>query len=239
MDGRSERGASTSEAGDIVVHRGVRIDVSSTLISDVIRNAIRTGQYELPESRAVDHMLREGDVVVELGAGCGFISAYVAARGKARQVHAVEANPALIPLIAATHALNGTRAEIHNALVGAEAGEQDFFVTRDFWASRINGTHGVRIRVPMHAFAECLDAWRPTLVIMDVEGAERDLVRIRFPDHVERVTLEVHEWVYGQAGIEEVRGNMERQGFRLLPEASEGCVLSYARAPGELSGTAR
>lgn len=227
---RHQPGAGHSAGGEVVLHRGVRIDVSSALISDLIRDAIRAGSYELPESRAVDHLLRDGDVVVELGAGCGFISAYVAASGKARVVHAVEANPALIPLIAATHALNGTRVEIHNELVGVAPGEAEFFVMSDFWASRVNATEGEPIRLPVSAFRERMDTWRPTLVIMDIEGAERDLVPIGFPSHVERVTIEVHEWAYGPEGVAEIKGHMAEQGFQLVPEASEGAILSYVRA---------
>lgn len=176
-------------------------------------------------------------MVVELGAGCGFISAYVAATGKARAVHAVEASPALIPLIAATHALNGRSAEIHNGLVGAAPGERDFFLSHDFWGSRVNGAHGARLRLPMHAFAERMDAWWPSLVILDIEGGARHIARIGFPPCVERVSLAVHDWVYGLAGVEEIKANMTRHGFRLVPQASQESVLSYERALGGRAGS--
>ncbi len=221
--------AGAVQGDGIVDLRGVRIDTTAPEISDIIRRALTHGWYEAAESEAVDLMLREGDVVVEFGAGCGFISAYVALSGKARRVHAVEANPNLIPIIARTHALTGTMVEIHNELAGPADGTHDFILNRDFWASAMAGVKGEHVRLPMRAFRARMGQWRPSFVIMDIEGAELDLVRLGFPRHVERVVLEVHESAYGASGVAEIRQRMADQGFQSVPAASKGPIMGFER----------
>ena len=81
-------------------------------------------------------MVREDDVVVELGAGIGFMSTLVATKRKIKAVHAFEANPQLIPYIASVHAANGVKnAHVTNAILGPEAGSVPFYIREKFIAS--------------------------------------------------------------------------------------------------------
>ena len=51
------------------------------------------------------------------------------------RVFAYEANPALLELVTAVHARNNVRPQVTQALLGEGAGERDFFVDADYWAS--------------------------------------------------------------------------------------------------------
>jgi hypothetical protein len=63
------------------------------------RGALRDGTYEADEANAAERCVREGFRVLELGAGIGYVTAICARRTAPENVLAVEANPALIPVI--------------------------------------------------------------------------------------------------------------------------------------------
>jgi FkbM family methyltransferase len=86
---------------------GVWVDTAFPLITDQVRAALYWGIYERRERVAVNEFLREGLPVVELGASIGFISAQIARRVKGQVQVAVEANPAVIPVLQRTLSLNG------------------------------------------------------------------------------------------------------------------------------------
>ncbi|WP_164854776.1 FkbM family methyltransferase [Devosia sp. 1566] len=215
----------------IVEHRGVKIDIAPSEISEPIKEAIRGGWYELPESEALDRLVLDDDIVLELGAGCGFISTYVANQGRAKEIFAVEANPTLIPIIKRTHELNGAQVRVFNEMLGAGEGETQFHMHPDFWASRSNNKwDGAQtITVPQRGFRARLEAWQPSLLIMDIEGGELPLLRMGLPPCVNRVVLEVHGWAYGGPGLHEIMRLLCDYSFHYMPMASKGSVVCFKR----------
>lgn len=215
----------------LITHQGVQIDTDSPLISGPIKEAIRAGYYELPECQAVRCALNRGDVVLELGAGCGFISTYIAKLERAKKIYAVEANPAIIPLIGDTYRLNGVNVELHNIMLAKEQGEVEFSVHPDFWASRANNTWdgAEKVRVRSESFLKTLNDWSPSFLIMDIEGGELELLELGLSDSVQRVVLELHPWAYGQEGVDRIQTKLRSMGFRHVPWASSGDVVTYTR----------
>ncbi len=83
------------------------------------RKALRLGQYEDRETQAVIATVKPDDVVVELGAGMGYMSTLMAKNLNVAQVHAYEANPDMVPYIQAVYDENGVEnAQVHNAILG-------------------------------------------------------------------------------------------------------------------------
>lgn len=90
--------------------------------------AIRTRQYEVPEAKRIGKILRPADVVLEIGAGIGFVTALILKNPAVERVISFEANPLLVPMIQRTLADNGVgsqRFELHNAILGAEDNRLD------------------------------------------------------------------------------------------------------------------
>ena len=103
--------------------RGLRIPVDPRMTRGQIRR-LRTGNYERKEAEAALRVVGRDDVVMELGAGIGYMSTLIARKRAPRAIHAYEANPTLIDLIRAVHAANGVSdVQVHNALLAAEASE--------------------------------------------------------------------------------------------------------------------
>jgi FkbM family methyltransferase len=214
----------------LAFHKGVVIDLSSPIYSEKIKRNIRKGVYEANEARAAKALVQPGQTVLEIGAGCGFLSCYIAKLGRNNTLHCVEANPRLISVIKRQHQLNRVTAHVHNELLTDAEGEADFYLHRDFWASMSKPWEGAeKVTVKKTRFRDRLLEWRPDCVIMDIEGAELELVELGLPEFVRTLIVEIHEFVYGPEGVKRVMDRMSELGFAYVSAASQKSVLSYSR----------
>jgi FkbM family methyltransferase len=219
----------------IVEIKGVQVDVSSPKISRSVERGLRRGWYEAAEAKAAEQLLKDGDIVLEVGGGCGFMSAFVARLGRAGRVLSVEADPDMIPIMRQTHALNDVTVEIFNEILSDGPGSLDFYVCKNFLVSSCAlGVHtpSHKVSVPASCFQARLAEWQPNLLIIDIEGGERELLRQPLPPCVDRIIVEIHEWAYGLAGIKDVMDRISELGFAYLPTVSHGSVLGYQRLAG-------
>jgi hypothetical protein len=69
-------------------NHGVQLPVKHALVSPGIAREIYLGDYEAKEIEIISKRLAANDVVLEVGAGLGFLSAYCAKHIKAEKVFA-------------------------------------------------------------------------------------------------------------------------------------------------------
>jgi FkbM family methyltransferase len=194
---------------------GIKIRVGRHM-SRRVEHAIANGGYERDELRLIGMVLTPRDVVLELGAGLGLVSAYCAKRLGSSQVFAFEANPDLEPCIRETYALNGVEPTLEMCAVRATAGRVTLYRTRHFYSSSIirRSPSAIPIEVPGKALSYVVERIRPTLLIVDVEGAEGELFdRARLPG-VSTIVLELHHRIIGEEKSREVRRALTDLGFR-------------------------
>ena len=214
---------------------GVKIRLGRHMSPQVERTVSR-GRYERDEFRLIEQVLSPGDVVLEVGAGLGLVSAYCAKRLGSSRVFAYEANPDLEACIRETYSLNEVEPTLEICAVGADAGKATLFRSEDLWASSVLRPSGkVRpIEVPVKALSEIVRLVRATLLIVDVEGAESELFDRAHLPTVTRIILELHDRVIGTAGARRVRSTLSAIGFEELPGLSTGqhLVLQRVSASG-------
>jgi FkbM family methyltransferase len=199
----------------IVSIEGVRIRVGRHM-SRRVEQAISKGGYERDELRLIGMVLSPSDVVLEVGAGLGVVSAYCAKRLGSSRVFAFEANPDLEPHIRETYALNGVEPTLEMSAIRATAGRVTLYRTKHVFSSSIvkRSAEAIPIEVPGKALSYVVEKFRPTLLIVDVEGAEDELFdRAQLPG-VTKIVLELHERVIGEAKARRVRGALNALGFR-------------------------
>jgi len=199
----------------IVSIEGVRIRVGRHM-SRRVEQAISKGGYERDELRLIGMLLSPSDVVLEVGAGLGVVSAYCAKRLGSSGVFAFEANPDLEPRIRETYALNGVEPTLEMCAIRATAGRVTLYRTKHVFSSSIvkRSAEAIPIEVPGKALSYVVEKFRPTLLIVDVEGAEDELFdRAQLPG-VTKIMLELHERVIGEAKTRRVRGALTALGFR-------------------------
>jgi len=199
----------------IVSIEGVRIRVGPHM-SRRVEQAISRGGYERDELRLIGMVLSPSDVVLEVGAGLGVVSAFCAKRLGSSQVFAFEANPDLEPRIRETYALNSVEPTLEMCAIRANAGRVTLYRTNHLFSSSLiqHNPAALPIEVPGKALSYVVEKIRPTLLIVDVEGAEGELFdRAQLPG-VTKIMLELHERVIGKAKAQQVRGALAALGFR-------------------------
>jgi len=210
----------TEAAFEIVESMGVKLPIDPTVVSPAVAESIRAGNYEKSEAKNLARIVEPGDRVLELGGGLGYLSAVISRMDRAEAIVVVEANPGLIPLIRITHGLNGASVLVVHAAVVADDDVQSlpFPVEADFWASGLAPRKGKIVQqiveVPAISLSRLVAAHRPTMMIIDVEGSEAELLsRVEDLAGVHAVLIEVHEKVIGPAGVKRLFDFFSAAGF--------------------------
>jgi FkbM family methyltransferase len=205
----------------IVSVEGVRVRVGRHM-SRRVEQAISRGGYERDELRLIGMVLSPSDVVLEVGAGLGVVSAYCAKRLGSNRVFAFEANPDLEPRIRETYALNGVEPTLEMCAIRATAGRINLYRTKHLFSSSLiqRNARALAIEVPGKALSYVVEKIRPTLLIVDVEGAEGELFdRAQLPG-VTKIMLELHERVIGEDKARQLRGALNALGIKEVPGLS-------------------
>lgn len=215
---------------------GTTLDVPEAMLTPAIRRMLEKGWYEGEEYRALSAHLATRDRVLELGSGIGYLATICGLTVGAQNVTTVEANPELQPVIQGNFARNGVAdiTLIHGVAVAALSGEgdEDFHVPPAFWAAARNSTApglSKRIEVPGIAVDSLLDRIRPTVLIVDVEGAEEDFFQTPLPNEVRVIVMELHPECYGQQAVTNLFQRLFGLGFGYQVKGSSGAVVVFVR----------
>jgi FkbM family methyltransferase len=197
---------------------GIRIPIDRTVIGDRVLYSIIRGRYEFPESQALIALVKADDRVLELGGGVGLISALASKIAKLGQVVSVEANPTMVKYISRVHALNNVQGSVINAVVAKsdEIKTVKFYLRRNFWSSSMSPEppdYVECIDVPAASIDDLVQQHRPSVVIIDIEGGELDLIHGSWAANIRLIIMEVHPEVIGEAGVQKIIDFFVRSGI--------------------------
>ncbi|MDQ2088371.1 FkbM family methyltransferase [Marimonas arenosa] len=220
-----------------IISRGIRMPKHSDITRPRIRRALRQNSYEGFEADAVMKIARDGDTVLELGAGIGYISTLIGAKRPVAAIHSFEANPYLIDYIRQTHELNGvTNATVHNALLAPRKGKpRDFYCRRNFLASSLSPETGpedgilsveqIEVRGINTVFREI----KPDVLVCDIEGGEAEILPALRYDGLRAAVIELHPQWIGAPGVRAVFEAMHHAGLTYYPRWSHRKVVVFRR----------
>lgn len=196
-------------------NHGILLPVVHPAVSAGIAREICLGDYEAKEIEIVGKRLAPDDVVLEVGAGIGFLSAYCAKRVGSERVFAYEANPELIPLIRETYQRNGVAPTLVNALLARGEGEREFFLEAEFWASSAHRGGGRAVKVRQADVNAEFARLRPSFLIVDIEGGEAEFMADADLAGVRKICIETHPDVLGNRVLSEMLAGLVVRGFEL------------------------
>ena len=211
--------------GNVVRVDGLSFNVAAPRLMTAQKAQFLQGRYEMPERLAIRQYLDPEVPTVEFGAAIGVVSCLVNRRLRHPKQHVVvEANPSLIPVLEENRRRNKCQFTVLERAVAYGTPEVTFNLNRVcFLASNASAEMPAewyeQISVPAVTLREILEAHqfdRCTL-ICDIEGGEADVLRCEgdlIRERVSTIIMEVHEWVLGQQGYEEVINGIRRLGFR-------------------------
>lgn len=212
---------------------GIKLAIEPEVMSPTMIEVIESGKYEGTEAREIARIVQPGERIVELGAGIGFIALTALRTGKVARLASFEANPRLIPVIEANARMNGLAFEVIHAVVDPheDGGTVPFYVRRDFWASSLApGPWGfeAEVAVPRVSFASVRERYRPTMLIVDIEGAEEHLFRDVALTGIRKVYVELHQNVIGRVGMKNVFDFFSARDFHYDQHHSRGSVVLFS-----------
>lgn len=214
---------------ELRVH-GVRVPIRRQEVSDEIWQALQSGVYEANEALRARRAIRPGDRILELGSGLGIVTSIIAAINGVR-IWSFEADPTTVRLARRVVEANcdGNVVLANGILAAGPSRTVSFFQREDFWMSSIYELQGPYERV-VEIETRDLDTFirqhRINALVMDIEGAELELVQHADLPGVERVFLELHDHLYGLGGVREISLALARKGLIYDPRGSNGpCVL--------------
>jgi FkbM family methyltransferase len=195
---------------------GVYIPVSMSYGYPVLR-FIDNGEYEQNEIAIIKNTLGPGDVVLELGAGMGFVSSYCARAIGSYRVHTYEANISLKPIIESCYTKNDVHPEVTFAMLGVQAGTRTFYKDAgSFLASsteRSGTTGSIVSEVPVLDLNEVIARIDPTYLMMDIEGGEYDIFKGIDFRGIQKIQFELHPAVLSSEKIAGIFSRLAGSGF--------------------------
>jgi FkbM family methyltransferase len=206
---------------------GVTVSTDPAVVSRQVRSGIFKETYEEPERILIREGLRPGDRVLEIGGGVGFVSLLCARIVGADNVLTYEANPAMHKVIRANYALNGLEPRLRGRALTAHGGDVTFFVNDNIISSSVYQREGGRaVTVPSDAIDAALAEWRPTVLVMDVEGAEVDILAASALPGLKRIVLELHPHVVGPEAVARLRAHLSGLGFHEARAVQKSSLFS-------------
>lgn len=216
---------------DVVELHGIQLAIGPK-VSREVRHQIYSERYERGEVRCLLAHLEPDDVVLEAGAGMGLLSALAARRIGSERVFTYEADPELLPVIADTHRRNGVAPTVTHGMLGDGDGEETFYLEPDLVSSSTHARSAAAraVQVPRLDVGSELRRVRPTLMVMDIEGGERELVPLIDWGTIRKLVVELHPKVLGEGGLASVVARIEGAGFVLDRRVSSTRKRYFARA---------
>lgn len=197
-----------------------------------VAKILARGDYEGAERRAILALLREGDRVLEIGACIGLVSMTAARVVGVDNVVAYEPNPSAAAVAERNFLANNLPLKLVRRAVDAEAGMRELSIGHGSWlgASFYREKGETQITVQVDAIGDIVREIRPTVLVIDTEGAERSIMAACPLDGLRAVIIEFHPDVIGSDAVLRIRERLERAGFAAIPEHSEGATEAWLRS---------
>lgn len=205
---------------------GYRRDIPKHVSQMLVR-----GDYEMPERVAISQLLRKGDRVLEIGSCVGVVALTAARIVGAQNVLTFEPNPAAAAVARENFALNALPVELINAAVGVDDGTLNLRVSPDSWlgASGRRQFDGRTVATQMRSIASVVASFKPSVLVIDTEGMEEELLPACPLADVRALVVEVHPDVIGTDGVARLGHHLRRSGFTPIESLSSGDTETWER----------
>jgi FkbM family methyltransferase len=193
-----------------------------------IVKVLKSGGYEYSERRLVKAFIQPSDRVIEAGTAVGLLSMTVASIVGAQNIVTFDANPDIVADARGNFRRNDLR-EIKShvgilmnrqAIAEESAELVDIYISKEFWASRLNASEGApdivkKVKVPVFCLEDEIQSHRACVLICDIEGGEAGLLTRADLSGIKTIIMETHYWSVGEAAIDTMIRKLVLDGFNI------------------------
>ena len=210
---------------------GYILQIDNAAMNARIRSQIYRGVYEVSKLVVAESILRLDDHVLELGAGLGLVTVQAAKVCGSNNVTSYEAVPRNVEIIQRNLSLNKLSADVRARAIGDSDGSVDFFVNDDAISSSTNASRGqLKITAPCDDVRRVMNELRPTVLLIDIEGTELDVVPMLELSNVRAVMIQIHGDVVSDVAASQIMQHFLNAGLLYLHMCSIGNVWAFERA---------
>lgn len=217
---------------------GINVPIGIKDVSPVIWHSLSDGSYEAKEAYQVPKCLQERDRILELGAGIGIITTLMAQVPEV-VIWSFDANPATVELAKRVAEANGITNVVfaHGLLSAGSPTKEVFYIREDFWMSSLTehqGPYLFTIDLQSINIDKFLEQNNINVLVMDVEGAEYQILTDAKLGRIDRIILELHDHIYGLSGVGHIFDAMHQKGFAYDPRGSSGPCILFRKDDGSV-----
>jgi FkbM family methyltransferase len=228
-------GTQVVERNGFIKANGMKFPKDGRVLTGRIRGLLKEGTYKSKEAKNLLRVVRDDDVVVELGAGLGYTSTLLATKRKIQHIHTFEADPSLTSYIQSVHAANGVEnATVTNAVLGKRKGSADFYVRKNFLASSTMELTGSTViateKVDIVNAKTVMKDLKPTVLVCDLKGGEAELIPELDLTTLRAAVIELHPQTIGPDGVNRVFKAFMDAGLAYYARGSSAKVVAFRRA---------
>lgn len=212
-------------------HWGVALNTGPDDLPESVRSHIFKGGYESVEAELVSEIVQPGDRVLEVGTGIGFVSILCSKLAGQGRVTSYEANPKLEQTIRANYALNGLEPDLRMKAVTVDGTPISFFANDNILSSSLidRNLSATEITVETDAIAAVMDDVRPDVIVMDVEGAEAELLPAADLSDVRALIIEVHRHIVSDEAIAAMDAALAAKGLSVIKRLHKTALYMRGR----------
>jgi hypothetical protein len=113
---------------------------------------------------------------------------------------------------------------------GGTSDPVDFYINKDFWISSLtpSGNTIRSVKVPVLCLEDEIEKFGANCLMMDIEGAEAELLEYADLKSIEKIFMELHYWPSREAANRMVR-YLILEGFSFDMENSWGANVAFHR----------
>jgi len=206
---------------------GVTLSTAPGTLPGQLRSLIFKNTYEDAERALVTRAVKSGDRVLEIGGGIGFVGLLCARLAAPGPVVTYEANAALEPMLRANYALNKAVPELRMRAVSRDGGPVSFNLADNVVSSSLvaRPEAQARVEVESDALSTVIADLKPDVLVMDVEGAEIDLLPGTDLSALRALVIELHPHVVGEAATDSLMETLRAAGFSLTLKARSNVLM--------------
>ncbi len=198
---------------------GVTFSLDAPGISTQLKSGFFWGTYEKNERDFVTRYVRRDLPVIEGGACIGVVACITNKLLDDPTKHVVvEANPELLPTLTKNRDRNGCGFEIVPAAIDQHGKTVTFHIFRNFLGGSVQLPSKKTVTVDAVTIGSLIKerGWDQISLILDIEGAEIDLINEEaqvLRDHVAVMIVEMHPGTTGEQSVTNAIAKIKRLGF--------------------------